>query len=114
MVAMFSFATAQNSGVKLKHELKVFTTRECFECLVFIEKVLEDPYFQTYATNNLIVTIHHTDSLEANPGIFEKYNSEKIYPTIALLNPYKNDFVRLPFNGMPAEDFVYLISKFRR
>jgi len=109
-----SVLNAQNNDVKLKHELKIFTTNDCFQCLVFNEAILQNPYFQTYAAANLLVSIHHTDSLTSQEGIFTKYNAENIYPTIALINPYKNDFIRLPFNDMRAEDFVYLIGKLRR
>lgn len=115
ILILFAFiANAQNSDIKLKHELKIFTTKDCFQCLVFNETILQNPYFQTYAASNLLVSIHHSDSLASQEGLFKKYNAENIYPTIALINPYKDDFIRLPFNDMRAEDFVYLIGKLRR
>jgi hypothetical protein len=105
---------AQNNQKAAQAELKVFTASQCFECMSFEEMILLDPYFQTYASSSLQVTIHHEDSLEAQKNIFELYNSDNIYPTIVLVKHHRNDFIRIPYNGMRAEDFVYLINKLRR
>lgn len=99
---------------KNNYELKIFTTNQCFDCLVLEEEILENPFFQTYVNQHFTLTHHHTDSLVTQNDIFEKYNPDNIYPLMVVVNHQKNDFIRIPFLNQEAENLVVILSKLRR
>jgi hypothetical protein len=113
-LTVFSIHISAQNKENEDFELKFFTASNCFECMKFEELILQDPFFQTYASGKLKVTIHHENDLSADTEAFEKFNQHNIYPLIILVKHKKNDYLRLPYNDMPVEDFVYLINKLRR
>jgi len=113
-ITIFTIQSQAQNKENDDFELKFFTATNCFECMKFEELILEDPFFQTYASGKLSITKHHEDSNEEFPDVFEKYNPHNLYPLIILIKHKKNDFIRLPYNDMPVEDFIYLLNKLRR
>lgn len=99
---------------KSNYELKIFMTSQCFNCLVFEEEILEDPFFQTYVKKHFKITIHHSDSILIQNDVFEKYNPDNLYPLMVMVNHQKNDFIRIPFLNQEVENLVVILSKLKR
>ena len=86
----------------------------CKGCIQFRKKVLSDPAFEKFASENLDIVVADfpqrlklpKDVIEQNEALAEKYNPKGVFPNLVLISPDGSHSDIIQYSNQTPEEFV--------